>query len=146
MERNREIVLTRWFATSPDAIFDAFVNPAVLTRWMGPRGSRVVECSVEPRPRGRFRFGLEFDGGMVIVLTGTYRAIESPVRLAFSWGIEGQDDDSEVTVQLSAVRGGTALLLTHRGLTVEELAQNEAGWVELFDRLGEALGVDSESK
>jgi uncharacterized protein YndB with AHSA1/START domain len=107
---------------------------------MGPRGSQVVSCEVDPRADGKFKFGLVF-GGNSFTLAGVYRAVEAPKRLAFSWGIEGAGDDSEVTVQLEPARGGTSLLLTHRGLRPEDLAQNDAGWRELFGRLDEALGA-----
>lgn len=139
MSERRELVVSRWLSAPPERLFEAFTSPELLMRWMGPRGSRMTRCQVDPREGGRFRFGLEFEGGMAIELTGVYRALEFPLRLAFSWGVEGEVDESEVTVQFVANQGGTNLLLTHRGLSLEDLEQNEAGWRELFERLEEAL-------
>lgn len=142
MTERRELVIVRWYEAPRERVFDALVNPSLLARWMGPRGSTVERCEVDARVNGKFRFGLNF-GGTGVVLTGVYRQVENPARLAFSWGVEGSGDDSEVTVQLEPLRGGTSLLLTHFGLTPEDFAQNDAGWRELFDRLAEALGVSS---
>lgn len=93
-----------------------------------------------------FRFELGFDEG-AIALVGLYRTVEPVSRLVFTWGVEGEADDSKVTVLLAPTVGGTQLRLEHRGLSPDEIAQNEAGWGEFFDRLEEALldsGVETQ--
>jgi uncharacterized protein YndB with AHSA1/START domain len=131
----RELIVIRTFNAPPGRVFDAFTDPAVLTRWLGPRGTTLIHCAVDPRVGGRFRFELAFDGGGSVVLAGAYREVEPATRLAFSWGIEGAGDDSEVTVQLTSLGERTELRLEHRGIARDELEQNEAGWNEFVDRL-----------
>ena len=135
----RELIVLRTLAAPPDRVFAAFVDPTVLVRWLGPKGSALSGCTVDAQVGGRFRFELSFDGGGAVVLTGVYREIDPGRRLAFSWGVEGESDDSEVVVELSSLPLGTQLRLEHRGLAMHELEQNEAGWNEFFDRLEEAL-------
>lgn len=135
----RELIVFRRLAAPPERVYQAFVDPDLLVRWMGPRGTSLAACVVDARVGGRFRFELAFDGGGSVVLTGTYRDLSPGQRLAFSWGIEGEDDDSEVAVHLAPFESGTALRLEHRGLAMHEIEQNEAGWIEFFDRLEIAL-------
>jgi len=135
----RELIVVRRLSAPPQRVYEAFVDPDLLVRWMGPRGTSLTACAVDARVGGRFRFELAFDGGGSVVLVGAYRALDPGRRLAFSWGIEGEDDDSEVAVHLVPFESGTALRLEHRGLAMHELEQNEAGWNEFFDRLELAL-------
>ena len=140
MNEGRELLVSRSFPVPMARVFEALVNPKLLMRWIGPRDSVLLGCEVDARVGGRFRFSLEIQGMGQFALAGTYRAVEPPQRLAFSWGIEGEDDDSEVSIQLDEAGGVTTLLLAHRGLSLDEIGQNEAGWNEFFDRLAEMFG------
>ncbi|MBI5290039.1 MAG: SRPBCC domain-containing protein [Chloroflexi bacterium] len=135
----RELVVLRLLDAEPARVFKAFTTPETLKKWLGPRGSKLGGCVLDPRVGGRFRFELEFEGGMSFVLAGEYREFEPARRLAFSWGLEGEDDDSEVAISFEADDGRTRLRLEHRGLAADEIAQNEGGWNEFFDRLTVAL-------
>ncbi len=137
--RERELVVLRLLDAEPHRVFRAFTTPATLTKWLGPRGSTLVACDMDARVGGRFRFELELEGGMRFTLSGEYREFDAPRRLAFSWGMEGEGADSEVAISFDPDESRTRLRLEHRGLTTDELAQNEAGWNEFFDRLAEAL-------
>ena len=138
-QANRELIVLRTLKAPPERVFAAFIDPEVLVRWLGPRGSALSGCVVNAQVGGRFRFELTFDGGGAVVLAGVYREVDPGRRLAFSWGVEGEGDDSEVVVELSPSSLGTQLRLEHRGLAMHELEQNEAGWNEFFDRLELAL-------
>ncbi|MGE0228356.1 MAG: SRPBCC domain-containing protein [Dehalococcoidia bacterium] len=138
-QHTRELIVLRRLAAPPDRVYEAFIDPGLLVRWMGPRGTSLAACAVDARVGGRFRFELAFDGGGSVVLTGAYRDLDPGRRLAFTWGIEGEADDSEVAVHLAPFGTGTELRLEHRGLAMHELEQNEAGWNEFFDRLEMAL-------
>ena len=41
----------------PDAIWRAWTTPALLMQWFCPRPWSVVECDIDLRPGGVFRFG-----------------------------------------------------------------------------------------
>ena len=50
-----DIVSTRLFAARPEAVFQAFMDPAVLARWWGPAGFTNQFEEFDPRPGGAWR-------------------------------------------------------------------------------------------
>ena len=46
---------------SPQAIYDAFVDPAALAAWLPPRGMTGAFQLFEPRPGGRYRMTLTYE-------------------------------------------------------------------------------------
>jgi uncharacterized protein YndB with AHSA1/START domain len=83
-----------------------------------------------------------------MVVTGTYRVIEPPSRLVFSWDIQPPDEHagvrSEVTISLSPEGTGTDLLIRHAQLTAPGAQERHAlGWAGALDHLVELLSEDT---
>lgn len=77
----------RRFRASAERVFDAWLDPATIGRWMfGPavRDEEVVRLAVDPRPGGRFSFVVRRQGAETDHV-GEYFAIDRPRRLVFSW-------------------------------------------------------------
>jgi uncharacterized protein YndB with AHSA1/START domain len=53
---DRAIVSSRRFAVSREELFDAWIDPARLARWWGPRGFTNTFEAFDPRPGGEWRF------------------------------------------------------------------------------------------
>lgn len=87
----REIVLSRVFDAPSRLVFDAWTKPELLTRWYGARGWNLVECAVDLRVGGEWRFVSEGPAGARMVQRGVYREIEPPTRLVTT---EQFDDQS----------------------------------------------------
>jgi uncharacterized protein YndB with AHSA1/START domain len=73
-------------------------------------------------------------------VNGTFREIEPPRQLIFSWVIEPPDEhagiDSEVRVSLTPVAGGCALTIVHERLERPgAVERHSAGWMGALDRL-----------
>jgi len=126
-------------AASPETVFDFFVDPDKMIKWMG-RSARL-----EPRPGGEFRCAMKAD----TVASGEYVAVEPPDRLVFTWGWNSEDSvtpagSSTVEVLLAADGDGTHLRLIHRDLPSTESAEKHGhGWHHYLDRLGKrAAGED----
>jgi uncharacterized protein YndB with AHSA1/START domain len=113
----------------PEQVFDAFLDPARIGEWMFGarlRDEEVLRISVDPRVGGRFSF-LVRRGTMEIDHVGTYREIERPRRLAFTWGVAGESsDESVVTIEIVATAAGSQATLTH---------EMEAKWAEYAERV-----------
>ncbi|HYP15319.1 MAG TPA: SRPBCC domain-containing protein, partial [Bryobacteraceae bacterium] len=77
---DREVVLTRVFEAPREMVFDAFSKPELLKRWFGPRGWTLVECDVDLRVGGSFRFVLRSPDGKDMGMRGLYREIAAPER------------------------------------------------------------------
>jgi uncharacterized protein YndB with AHSA1/START domain len=130
------VIVTRTFGAPPERVFRAFADPAELARWMGQPGSRTEVRVLDVRVGGAVGVEMRWDNGMCIRLHGTFQRVEPPSLLRFTWGMEGDDANTGVvTVELRPHGTGTALTLTHEGLTGPALRQSKAGWNGWFDRL-----------
>jgi uncharacterized protein YndB with AHSA1/START domain len=117
------------FEISPERLFDAWLNPDVISCWMfGPnvRDEQIVRLAVDLRVGGNFSFVVRRQS-TEIEHAGIYKEIERPRRLVFTWGaVVGRKSDGEsvITVDIRPDEKGTKLVLTH------ELAPSWANFAE----------------
>lgn len=135
--------ITRHLAAPPERVFRAWTEVEELARWFGPQGVSSRNVEVDLRPGGSYR--LEFHGseGFVASLSGSYREIKAPERLAFTWAW-GEGDlagiETLVTIELRAADGGTELTLTHEGVPTDSaLEKHRTGWTSCLDSLEQYL-------
>jgi len=122
-----------------ERVFDAWLNPEMLTRFMLPMpGMPEPRTEVDGRQGGRFTIYMEV-GEEVIPHSGTYLELDRPNRLVFSWESPFAADDSTVTLEFSAQDSdSTVLMLTHERFIDEESRNNhEAGWAYILKMLDE---------
>ena len=125
------VTVTHRFRTAPERVFDAWLDPAWVGRWMfgpGVRDERIRRLSLDPRVHGRFSFAVERQG-QVVDHVGEYLEIDRPRHLAFTWGVDGTGS-SRVTVTLDPLPGGCMLTLVHE-IAPEWAAyaqRTQAGW------------------
>jgi len=157
-----------------DAVFAALVDPDALARWFVP-GTRysLRTAEVDAKPGGAYRLSIDAPEGGGLDVAGRYREVESPTRLAFTWGLAMRtaggggaggagapggpmpDPDaagSVVTIELapdpSAPEGkvGTRLALTHEGMrSPEERAEYDASWARLLEQLAAHVASDADA-
>ena len=136
--------VVRRIGAAPERVFEAWIDPAVIGRWMfGPavRDEEVVSLSTDPRVGGAFSFVVLRDGE-VIDHVGKYREIVRPALLVFTWGVAGESDgESEVIVEIRPSGTGSELTLTHEMAPrwLEFVGRSEAAWRKMLDALGAAL-------
>ena len=106
-----------FIAAAPEAVFDFFVDPVMMARWIGH------SHQLDPRPGGVFR--VEISRGNVE--RGVYTEVTAPRRIAFTWGWESHDADhadlsllppgaSLVEIEFVPKDGGTLVLFRHSGI------------------------------
>lgn len=130
----------RRIAAAPEAVFDAWLDPAMLARFMTPApGTTVPRAMAEPRVGGRFEIVMKI-GETEIPHSGRYLEIERPHRLIFTWDSPFSTEGSTVTVALSPEAEGTRITLTHIRFPSQESRDNhERGWARILTCLEEAL-------
>lgn len=77
--------------TSAEKVFDSWLIPAVVGRWMFGRevqAESVIELVNNVRPKGDFTYTLR-RAGKEVVISGIYLAVDRPRRLEFSWHEDG---------------------------------------------------------
>jgi uncharacterized protein YndB with AHSA1/START domain len=120
-------------------VFRACTVPEELAKWWGPRGFTTPAIEIDLRVGGRYRFGMQPPEGDLFHLTGEFREVDPPSRLAYTFMWEPPDpDDRETVVTLSFrdVDGSTEVDFTQGVFaTVQRRALHEQGWTESFERL-----------
>ena len=136
--------LERVLHASRAAVYSALTDPEELGRWWGPRGFTAPSVEFEPRVGGGYRIAMQPPEGGVFHLSGEFRDVEPPARLActFRWDPPAADDRETVVVLALEDRGETTRVILTQGAfaTEERYALHEAGWSESLERLEQLLG------
>jgi uncharacterized protein YndB with AHSA1/START domain len=131
--------VTRTFAAARERVFRAWTDPEELVRWWGPPGWTTPRADIDLRAGGSYRLTMRSPDGVFKFVSGTYREVEVPARLVYTW----QVDDGEitlVTVEFIARGATTEVVIVHDGFGSDGTrADHERGWNGCFRRLGEAL-------
>ena len=77
-EGDRHVVVTRRFAASPEAVYRAHTEPALVQKWLlGPEGWTMPVCVSEARPGGKIRYEWTDGKGNGFYLTGEYVELDA---------------------------------------------------------------------
>jgi uncharacterized protein YndB with AHSA1/START domain len=133
------LALERVLPAAPSVVFEAFGDPTELARWWGPKGFTTPSVEFEPRVGARYRIEMQPPEGAPFHLTGEFREVDPPVRLAYTFVWEEPDPDdveNEVRLSFRALGAATEVSLTQRPFkTRERRALHRDGWTDAFDRL-----------
>jgi uncharacterized protein YndB with AHSA1/START domain len=136
MTGGRTVVIRRTIAAPRERVFQAWLDPATLARFMLPGDVARATAEVDARVGGQFRIVMHHGPGEH-AHWGEYLAIERPSRLSFTWISESTDrTTTTVTIDLHERHdGGTDLVLTHEGLPDRSTPAHESGWGAIIERL-----------
>jgi uncharacterized protein YndB with AHSA1/START domain len=82
LEGDTHVLVRRQFNASPEAVYRAHTEPALLQQWLlGPDGWSMPVCVSEPTPGGKIRYEWSDGNGNGFHLTGEYVALEPFRRL-----------------------------------------------------------------
>jgi uncharacterized protein YndB with AHSA1/START domain len=108
-----EITVRRRFAVPPDRVFAALTTPELLRQWMSAAGRDLVECQVDLRDGGSYRFVFRSASGKTFGMYGSYRQVVPGRRIVHTEAYDGYDWDPLVTTtELEQDDAGTALVMT----------------------------------
>ena len=137
--------LERLIPAPPEVLFALWTEPAQLLRWWAPEGYEPAVHTLDTRPGGRWRITLRRPDGGALAMSGLYRIVEPPRRLAFTWAWEDESGarghETEVMVSFEATLGGTRLVLLQKPFESKQARDNHnVGWSSSFDRLAKIAG------
>jgi uncharacterized protein YndB with AHSA1/START domain len=113
-EGDRYVVVTRRFAATPEALYRAHTEPALIQKWMlGPDGWSMPVCISEARPGGKIRFEWSDGKGRGFHLTGEYVELEPYSRIVHIERMHVPDPtpDNRVETRFDADGSGTLMTL-----------------------------------
>jgi uncharacterized protein YndB with AHSA1/START domain len=120
---------------SPETVWEFFVDPQKLMRWMG------IDAELDPQPGGIYRCTVIPEN----TARGEFVEVDKPNRVVFTWGWDGNDDlppgSSTIEAEMTPDGNGTNLRFVHRGLaTSEQAVSHGKGWDHYLMRLELAAG------
>jgi uncharacterized protein YndB with AHSA1/START domain len=139
--RSDELTLEmkRVLPAPPSDVFLAFMDPSELAKWWGPEGFTTPSLEFDARVGESYRIEMQPPEGDPFYLTGEFREVDSPARLAYTFIWEDPDpDDVETLVRLSFRDLGesTEVAFTQGPFKTEaRLALHRGGWADSLDKL-----------
>ncbi|MEX2400982.1 MAG: SRPBCC domain-containing protein [Rhodothermales bacterium] len=133
-----QLRLERHYHASPEAVFAALTEPALLARWFAPTDEmEAVIDRFEARVDAPYRIEMHAPSGDVHVAIGEIREVVPNERLVYTWKWEGGEmGDTLVTWTLEASESGTVLRLLHDQFPDEEARDRHlVGWNGCLARL-----------
>jgi uncharacterized protein YndB with AHSA1/START domain len=116
-------------AAPPEQVFDHFVRPELLVRWMGDF------ARLEAEENGVF--SVDING---VLIRGHFVRIERPRLIEIAWGEAGNPamPPGATRLLVSFEQRGpiTRVALEHRGLVPAEAHKHALGWPHFIERLG----------
>ena len=135
--------MTRDVPGRRDRVFEHFTDAGLLAEWWGPRGFEIPSIDFNPRAGATYRIEMRPPQGETFHLVGTFREVDPPTHLAFTFSWEPADpDDVETLAQLSFrdVDGSTEIQLEQGPFkTAARCALHRDGWADSLDKLAELV-------
>ena len=134
--------MDRVLPAAPSVVFEFFTDRRELARWWGPEGFSTPSLDFDPRVGESYRIEMQPPEGNAFYLTGEFRAVDPPTRLAYTFTWEDPDpDDVDTIVELFFRDAGesTEVAFTQGPFKTEaRRALHRDGWTDGFNKL-EAL-------
>jgi uncharacterized protein YndB with AHSA1/START domain len=142
---DREIVMTRVFDAPRHLVFEAYIKPEHLKRWLlGPPGWEMVVCQVALKVGDRYRYEWRNAEGTQFGIGGICREFSPPERIVSTESMDGYPSESQTTLVLVEQNGKTTLTLTclYESRNVRDAVLKtgmERGVAASYDRLAALL-------
>jgi uncharacterized protein YndB with AHSA1/START domain len=149
-DNNLKLQLTRVFDAPRELVFQAWTQADHFQQWFGAAacdGASLQSVKVDARVGGKYRLQVRRPDGEYFTTAGTYREVNAPERLVFTWAFEKDGSGDEygeveppemlVTIEFHARGMQTELTLTHEKFaSVESRDRHNEGWTRCLESLG----------
>jgi uncharacterized protein YndB with AHSA1/START domain len=137
--------ITRVLPAARSVVFEAFSDPNELAKWWGPAGFSTPSLELEARVGESYRIEMQPPQGDRFYLTGEFRVVDPPARLAYTFVWEDPDpDDIDTVVDLSYRDLGESTEVALRQGPFKTEARRRLhwdGWTDSFDELERVLSA-----
>lgn len=140
-EENTTLVISKIIPASAERLFAAWTEPEQLQQWWGPESVTCIEAEVDLRIGGRYRIGNQFPDGKVVWISGTFRVIDRPRKLVYTWQISADAPEELVTVTFRTTNPGECeVTVTHEHIPNRAIRdRHEQGWIGCLAKLASYL-------
>lgn len=139
------LVISRTYPASVDRVFKAWTDANQLGQWFAPTDDYTTKADVDLRIGHEYRIAITHKGGNVHNILGTYRVIDPPSKLVYTWRWEsGPAADTLVTVDFNPDGDATKVTITHEQFTnTEDRDKHNEGWNGCLNRLQRTLATSA---
>src|SRR5437762_6488774 len=114
-EGDRHVIVTRRFNATPEAVYRAHTEPALIQKWLlGPDGWTMPVCVSEAKPGGKIRYEWTDGKGGGFYLTGEYVELVPFSRIVHVERMHMPDVTPDNHVETSFAPDGSGTLMTMR--------------------------------
>jgi uncharacterized protein YndB with AHSA1/START domain len=114
-EGDKQVIVTRRFAASPEAVYRAHTDPELIKKWLlGPEGWSMPVCISEPRPGGKIRYEWTNGKGGGFHLTGEYLELNPYSRIVHVERMHLPDPTPDNHVETRFEQDGEGTVMTLR--------------------------------
>lgn len=142
MTNTIKLTVSRRFQASPERVFDAWLDPAVVRRWLfTTETSAIARCDIQAEVGGRFEIVDHRDDGDIRHV-GEYLEIDRPRRLVFTFAVpQFSPLYDRVTIEIEPDGTGCVLTLTNEmdDTNREWLEPAREGWTTMLGSLQREL-------
>jgi uncharacterized protein YndB with AHSA1/START domain len=82
---DHRVEVVRTIEAPREDVFRAWTDPEQIRSWWGPGEFTCPEAEIDLRPGGSYRLVMQPTAGDPFVVAGTYREVEPPARLVYTW-------------------------------------------------------------
>jgi len=133
-----QLHLEKILVVPQERVFAAFVDAEELRRWWGPDGFTVQGLQFDAVEGTDYRIAMQPPNGDVFHIRGTFRTVEPPHRLIYTFNYEEPDPDDQetlVTLTFESTGGGTRVTVDQGPFkTAARLGLHRDGWTETLER------------
>ena len=132
--------LTRVFDAPRELVFRLWSSPEHIARWWGPETCWLDVVEMDFREGGAWRFWMRNGNGLDHWIGGTYRRIDPPSRLTFTYVNKYDGHETEVDLTFRDLNGKTEMQFRQAAfVSVAERNGHGEGWSSTFALLADYL-------
>lgn len=134
------IRIARRFRAPPERVFHAWLEPELAGRWLFATALEpMMDVEIDPRVGGSFRLAERRDNGRA-EHAGRYVEIVPHRRLVFTLAMADRPRVvTRVTAEISPLKTGCELALTHENVPPDRAGETEARWTGVLYGLDATL-------
>ncbi|MEM9951749.1 MAG: SRPBCC domain-containing protein [Chloroflexota bacterium] len=139
------VIVERTINAPIDTVWQLWTNPEHFKQWYGPEGFSIPVAEMDVQVGGSRKVCMQSpDGNMTMWYVGEFIEVTPRTRLVYSDNMADENGNlmppngnfptqTQVTVVLEAIDGGTKMVMTHAGVPADSGA--DGGWNQAFNKL-----------
>jgi uncharacterized protein YndB with AHSA1/START domain len=141
-EENTTLVIRKIISASAERLFAAWTEPEQLKQWWGPESVTCVEAEVDLRVGGHYRIGNQLPDGKIVWISGSFRLIDRPHKLVYSWRVGADSPEELVTVTFRTTKPNEChVTIMHERIPDRRTRDtHEQGWLGCLTKLASYIG------